>query len=48
MDWCLDLCYWSFGGVDFCFIIFCGVGGWGWLALEFLGYKFDLVFFTFF
>ena len=24
-------------GVDFCFIIFCGVGGWGLLALEFLG-----------
>ena len=42
-------------GVDFCFIIFCGVGGWGCLALGFLGDKFwgffkvfSKYFFTFF
>ena len=27
VDWCLDLCHWLFGGVDFYFIIF--LYGWG-------------------
>ena len=27
VDWSLDLCYWLFRGVDFCFMIFYGVGG---------------------
>ena len=54
MDWRLDLCYWLLeggggggggGGAGLLFYkFFCGVGGWGWLALEFLGDKFYLIF----
>ena len=28
VDWCLDLCYWLFGGLDFCCVNFL----WGWVV----------------
>ena len=44
----LLLVIWGGGGGLLFYNFFCGVGGWGWLALEFLGNKFYLIFFCFF
>ena len=47
MEWFVDLCYWLFCYKFFYkyYKFFCGVGGWEWLALEFLVVKFYLTFF---